>query len=175
MLRKIMHGMLGMTVMLCIIIARQPDEFIIEGRSYIEASPSEVFPYVNNLQLWSKWSPWDKIDPNAKTEFEGAEGGIGAVMKWTGNNNVGEGSLKITEGIINSYVKYTLSFIRPMENTHESDFTLTPSRNGTLVQWSMYGKQNFFGKVLWVLMGESIMRSHIQEGLEKMKKAIEKK
>ena len=40
---------------------------------------------MNDFHKWDAWSPWAKLDPNAKTAFEGPSAGEGAVFAWAGN------------------------------------------------------------------------------------------
>ena len=56
-----------------------------------------MFAQVNDFRNWEAWSPWAKLDPAPKNSFEGAPAGKGAIFKWSGNNEVGEGSMTVTE------------------------------------------------------------------------------
>src|SRR5690242_9600541 len=80
-----------------VVIAMQPSEFRIERSATISAPPEAVFEQVNDFHHWSAWSAWDKIDPKMKRNFEGPPVGDGAIYKWAGNNEVGEGRMTIVE------------------------------------------------------------------------------
>ena len=58
-----------------VVIAGRPDEFVVSRSAAIFAPPEKVFARVNELRKWEDWSPWAKIDPNAKSTFEGAAAG----------------------------------------------------------------------------------------------------
>ena len=44
--------------------ASRPDEFRIERRARINATPDKIFARLNDFKRWSVWSPWEKLDPN---------------------------------------------------------------------------------------------------------------
>src|SRR5262245_17499192 len=118
-----------------VFIASRPSEFKVTRTATINASPESIFPHVNDLHQWDAWSPWAKIDPNAKMTFEGPQSGVGAKMTWSGNNDVGEGSLTIEESTPSSKVRYRLDFVRPFGGTSMSEFTLAPKDGATEVTW----------------------------------------
>ncbi len=56
-------------------VAMQPSTTRIE-RSAIFVGPVETaFAEVNDFHNWQAWSPWAKLDPNAKATFEGPASG----------------------------------------------------------------------------------------------------
>jgi len=50
-------------------VALQPSEYRIARSATIAAPASDVFAQVNDFHKWDAWSPWAKLDPNAKTTF----------------------------------------------------------------------------------------------------------
>src|SRR5690242_5339053 len=97
MLHLILIAIPIVVVLFIILVASRPSEFRVTRSATIAAPPSAVFNHVNDLHRWEAWSPWAKLDPNAKNSFAGPEAGVGAVMAWVGNNKVGEGRMTITE------------------------------------------------------------------------------
>ena len=83
-------------ILLIVVITGQPDEFKVVRSATISAPPERVFPHVNDFHKWEAWSPWAKLDPNAKNSFAGAASGTGAAMSWSGNKKIGEGRMTIT-------------------------------------------------------------------------------
>jgi uncharacterized protein YndB with AHSA1/START domain len=129
-----------------IILAGQPTEFTVARSLKMAAPPEKVFPHVNDLHLWREWSPWAKLDPNAKNSFEGAASGVGAAMAWAGNNQVGIGTMTITESQPSHLVRMRLDFEKPMRATNLAKFTFQPEGGGTVVNWVMSGKSNLMMK-----------------------------
>jgi hypothetical protein len=92
----ILLALVFIAIIFFVIIAGRPEEFVVSRSTKISASPGKVFPHVNDLHKWEAWSPWAKLDPNAKNSFEGADSGAGATMSWSGNKKIGEGRMTIT-------------------------------------------------------------------------------
>src|SRR6185369_8440127 len=97
--------------------AMQPSEFQVERTATIAATPADVFAQVNDLHKWDAWSPWAKLDPNAKIAFEGPDAGQGAAMSWAGNDKVGEGKMTVVESKPNDAVRLKVDFVKPLEGT----------------------------------------------------------
>ena len=69
-------------ILLIVFVAGQPDEFKLVREAKISAPREKIFPHVNDLRAWEAWSPWAKLDPNAKNSFDGPASGVGAAMAW---------------------------------------------------------------------------------------------
>jgi hypothetical protein len=158
-----------------IVIAGQPSEFVLTRSAKIAAPPETIFPYVNNLHNWDAWSPWAKLDPNAKNSFEGAETGVGSAMAWDGNKKIGAGKMTITESRTNESVGFRLEFIRPFKATNTAEFIFKRVGNQTEVVWSMVGKSNFFFKVFGLFMNcDDMAGKDFEKGLASLKAVAEK-
>ena len=131
-----------------IVAAMQPSDFRITRTDKITAPASAVFAQVNDLHKWDAWSPWAKLDPEATNSFEGPASGAGAIMRWAGNNKVGQGSMTIMESRPDEFIQFKLEFLKPFTATNTAEFTFTSENDQTTVTWSMYGKNNFMGKAM---------------------------
>jgi uncharacterized protein YndB with AHSA1/START domain len=166
--------LLAVVALLVGFVAMQPSEFTISRSATIAAPPAEVFPHVNDFHRWQAWSPWAELDPNAKAIFEGPSAGEGAVFKWSGNDEIGEGSMKIIESRPHELIRIRLAFVRPFEDTSNVEFTFQPEDDQTLVTWTMFGRQNFIGKAVCLFMDmETMLGGQFDQGLAKMKAAVE--
>jgi Polyketide cyclase / dehydrase and lipid transport len=83
MLKKILIALAAIVAIFLIVVALQPSEFKVERSATIAAQPAAVFDQVNDFHKWEAWSPWAKLDPNAKVAFEGPPSGTGTIMTWT--------------------------------------------------------------------------------------------
>src|SRR5689334_697501 len=95
---KLMYILIGLAVLavvFVVIVSMRPDDFRVTRSATIPAPLAVVFENVNNLHKWEAWSPWAKMDPSAKTRYEGPPAGVGATFHWDGNNQVGAGSMTI--------------------------------------------------------------------------------
>lgn len=157
-----------------IIVARQPSDFRIARTIQITAQPSAVFNQVNNLRHWDSWSPWAKLDPNAKNSFEGPEFGLGAKMSWVGNSKVGEGSMTIVESRTDDFIRFRLEFLKPFKATNCAEFSFASDGNQTTVTWCMYGTNGFVGKAIGLVMNcEKMVGSQFDQGLNNLKATVE--
>jgi hypothetical protein len=93
MLKKILIAVAAIIAVFLIVVALQPSEFKVERSATISAPPAAVFEQVNDFHKWEAWSPWAKLDPNAKVTFEGPPAGTGTIMTWSGDSQVGEGKM----------------------------------------------------------------------------------
>ncbi len=161
-------------ILLIVFVAGQPDEFKLVREAKISAPREKIFPHVNDLRAWEAWSPWAKLDPNAKNSFEGPASGVGAAMAWSGNNKIGEGRMTITESLGNELVGFRLDFVRPFKATNTAEFVFRPEGHQTRVTWSMAGKSNFFFKIFGLLMNcEQLAGKDFERGLANLKAVVE--
>lgn len=171
----ILVGLLLVVVVLGFLISRQPDTFRVTRTIVTHVQPFAVFSVVSDLQRWNEWSPWAKMDPNAKYEFEGPASGVGAVFKWAGNKNVGEGKMTITETQSPNLVRIKLEFYKPFRATNDVEFTFRPETSGTLVSWSMYGKNTFLSKAMNLVMNcDKMVGGSFEQGLASLRAIVEK-
>src|SRR5258706_10085352 len=161
-------------LLLVIVVAGQPDEFKVSRSANISAPPEKVFPHVNDLHKWEAWSPWARLDPDAKSTFEGAASGTGAAMSWSGNKKIGEGRMGITESRANELIRFKLEFLKPFKATNTAEFTFRPEGNQTVVTWSMFGKANFMSKAVGLFMDcDKMVGGQFEQGLAQMKSVPE--
>lgn len=175
MIVKILAGVAALIALFIVIVALQPADFRYSRSAVMKAPAPIVFAHVNDFRLWSAWSPWAKLDPDAKNTFEGPATGVDSKMSWAGNKNVGEGHMTIVESVPGEKIKMRLDFIKPMTATHTAEWTFQPQEDGqTLVTWSMYGQNNFIGKAMGLVMNcEKMMNGYFDEGLANLKSITE--
>jgi hypothetical protein len=160
---------------LVIVIAMQPSTFHVERSAMMQAPAAAAFAQANDFHNWDAWSPWLDLDPNAKTTYEGPTSGEGATFRWAGNDNVGEGSMKIVESQPHERIAIELGFIKPYQDTALTHFTFQPHGDETNVTWSMDGRHNFMSKAMCLLLFDmdEMIGSKYEEGLANMKKIVE--
>ncbi len=174
MVAKILTGFVAVLAVLVIVIAMQPSDFRIERSAVIAAPSATAFEYVNNLPKWQAWSPFDDADPQMKRIYEGPAAGIGAIYKWSGNNQVGEGSVTITESKPGELVRMRLEFIKPFKGTNNVEFTFKPQGDKTDVTWTMTGQRNFLAKAMGLVMNcEKMVGGEFEKGLSQLSAAAQ--
>jgi hypothetical protein len=171
---KILIGLAIVIGVFLVVVAMQPSQFRVTRSATISAPPSAVFPHVNELRKWDAWSPWAKLDPNAKNTFEGPPAGLGAAMAWEGNKEVGKGRMTITESRPNELVRFKLEFYEPMAATCESEFSFKTEGNQTILSWTMSGKNSFMCKAVGLFMNcDKMVGGQFEQGLSKLKSVVE--
>ncbi|TAL00815.1 MAG: polyketide cyclase [Verrucomicrobia bacterium] len=161
-------------ILLIVVIAGQPDEFNLAREARFSAPPEKIFPHVNDLRAWEAWSPWAKLDPNAKNSFEGPASGVGAAMAWEGNCKIGVGRMTITESKPGELIRFRLEFFKPMQATNIAELAFKSEGNQTVVTWSMSGKNNRISKVMSLFMDcEKMVGPHFEKGLATLKSVSE--
>ena len=155
-------------------VALQPPDFRITRSATISAPADAVFAQVNDLHRWEDWSPWAKLDPAVKNTFEGPASGKGAVFLWSGNNEVGEGRMTITESRPNELIRIKLDFIKPFESTCTTEFSFKPENEKTAVTWTMSGTHGFVEKAFCLFMDmDKMVGGDFEKGLAQLKSVSE--
>ena len=178
MIKKILLGaivVIGLVVVIfCVVVALQPSHYHIERAATVNAPAAIVFNQVNDFHKWDTWSPWAKLDSNMKQSYEGAPAGTGAMYSWTGNNQVGQGRMTITDSKPSELVKIKLEFIKPWTATNLTDFIFAPQGNQTSVKWTMDGDNTFMGKAFGLFMNmDKMVGGDFEKGLAQMKAVTE--
>jgi uncharacterized protein YndB with AHSA1/START domain len=178
MIKKIVLGFAALVVVFLIVVAIQPNEYRIARTAAVAAPPDRVFAQVNDFHNWEAWSPWAKLDPNAKATFEGPRSGEGAVFIWAGNDEVGEGRMTVTQSRPNELIRIKLDFVKPMEGTSDVEFTFKPqgdqTNSMTNVTWAMSGRHTFVSKAICLFMNQDkMLGGYFEKGLASLKTVVE--
>jgi uncharacterized protein YndB with AHSA1/START domain len=176
MLKRVLFAVVAIAAVFAVYVALQPSSFRIERSAIIVAPPAAVFAEVNNFHNWEGWSPWAKLDPNAKATFEGPDAGEGAVFRWDGNEKIGAGSMTVLESKPDERVKVRIDFQKPHVASHTAEFTLKPDGPRTLVTWVMSGEHGYLEKAVSVFANiDALVGGQFEQGLANLKKVAESK
>ena len=176
MLKRILLVIVAVVLAFIGYVALQPSTFSIERSAIVVAPVERVFGEVNDFHNWQQWSPWAKLDPDAKATFEGPASGEGAIFRWAGNEKVGEGSMTVLESRPNEHIKIRLDFVKPWAGTNATDFSFKPDGPRTIVTWTMSGEQGFLQKAICVFMNpDKTVGGQFEKGLANLKQLAEGK
>jgi hypothetical protein len=174
MLKVILLAVVAVVVVFAVIVAMRPSDFRVARSARIAAPPDVVFAQVNDLHKWEAWSPWAKIDPAAKTSYAGPAAGTGASFAWSGNNNLGEGRMTISESRPSDLIRFSLEFLRPFKGNSTAEFTFKPDGNETVVTWAMSGKNHFIAKAIGLFINcDKMVGCQFEKGLADLKGVAE--
>lgn len=178
-MKKILLGIVAVLGLAIVVIlglaATQPDSFEVSRSTVISAPPAVVYSFVEDLHRHGAWSPWDKLDPNMKRTFSGAEHGEGSVYEWSGNDDVGAGRMTIVATRPNEQVDVRLEFLKPFEATNATSWHIAPASDGSKVVWSMSGPNNFVSKIMCVFADmDKMIGKDFEKGLDSLKHVSER-
>lgn len=176
MLRKLLLLAAALMAAFLIYVAVKPAAFHVEREASIAASPEAVFREVNDFHRWQAWSPWAKRDPNAKIEYGGPDAGVGALLKWSGNEEVGVGQMSIVESRPGELVRIKLEFSEPFEGASDVGLAFRPEGTATRVVWSIDGEQGFIERVFCTALGldmDQMIGADYEAGLKNLKAVVE--
>ena len=174
MLRVILIAIVALILVFVGVVAMQPDELKVDRSMTMAAPVEDVFAQVNNFHNWDAWSPWAKLDPDAKVGFEGPDAGAGASFTWAGNSDVGKHKMTIVESKPDELVRARVEMTEPFEDTSMTEFRFEPDGNATDVTWEMSGQHNFLQKAMCLVMnGRKMIGDQLEKGLANMKFVVE--
>ena len=109
-----------------------------------------------------------------KKTYDGASAGTGAIYSWSGNDQVGEGRMTLTESRPSDLIRIKLEFIKPFAATNTTEFSFKPEGNQTVVTWSVFGENNFMAKAFGLLMNmDKMVAGDFEKGLAQLKSVME--
>jgi len=153
----------------------RPDDFTVTRSASIQGAADRVFALIDDFKQWQAWSPWEKKDPAMQRTFGATTHGKGASYAWSGNKEVGKGSMEIIESAAPSRIVIRLDFIEPFASQSQVEFTLTPKGDATEVRWSMQGPVPYFAKIIHLFVDmDRVVGADFETGLANLKAAVER-
>jgi uncharacterized protein YndB with AHSA1/START domain len=165
---------LGLFAALFGYVVTRPDTMRVERKATMRARPEQIFPHINDLQQWSAWSPWERMDPGMKRTYTGPNMGPGAAYEWEGNKKVGAGRMEITDVTPPRQIVIQLEFIRPFESSNRTEFVLEEREGSTEVTWSMEAPNILISKLMGLFVNmDRMIGKDFEAGLGSLRKLVE--
>lgn len=153
--------------------ATRPGTFHVERSATIQAPPEAIYPHLIDFHRWADWSPYEKMDPEMKKTYGGADAGPGATYGWEGRKS-GAGRMEITQAHPHSRIAIALDFTKPFRASHTAEFTLQPQGGATRVTWGMDGRNPFASKLFGVFVNlDHMIGKDFEAGLANLKALAE--
>jgi hypothetical protein len=170
MLTYILLTIVAVIAAILIYAAMKPNTFSVSRSADIQAPPSRIFPFVNDLADHEKWSPFAR-DPKVNNHIGNPSSGTGARNDFDGSC---AGTLSITDSRPASKVVMRLQMTKPMKCDNQIEFSFVPQGNSTNVTWAMSGAQPYLGKLMSVFINcEKMCGKQFEQGLADLKKLAE--
>ena len=148
--------------------------YTVTRTTTIDAPPERVHALVDDFHEWTKWSPWEDLDPALRRTYSGADAGVGAVYAWEGNKKAGRGDMRITADTPEQ-VDVALHFEKPFPSRSRIELALTPAwGTSTHVEWRMHGELSGVMKLFSVVKSmDSLVGPDFEKGLARLKRVAE--
>lgn len=171
---KVIGGIIGALIAVFLIMGLVlPKEMVVERSVTIDAPATQVFPHILHLEKMDAWSPWNKMDPNMEKSYEGQDGTVGAIARWSGNKDVGVGYQKITAIDPGKQVELDLVFEEPWESQADIYLQLEEAE-GTKVSWGFKTETPIPDNIMMAVMGmRKALSQDFDDGLGMLKEIVE--
>jgi hypothetical protein len=146
----------------------------VERSITVNAPSHRVHGLIDDLHSWTRWSPWEDLDPELQRLYSGPDEGVGAHYAWEGNRKAGKGEMEIT-GSAPETIDITINFIKPFKATSTTRFSLEPSGPGaTRVLWELWGEQRgLMNLIARVYSMDRMIGPDFEKGLARLKAVAE--
>jgi Polyketide cyclase / dehydrase and lipid transport len=156
-------------------VSRKPDDFSISRQININATPSNIFPWINNLQNMNQWNPWAGQDPKSTIAYVGPEEGPGAIYTWSGGKQ-GAGKFTILDVREPNELNCRLEMIKPFAADNKVNYSIKDGNGTTVVIWAMSGKNAFIHKLMQTFFSmDNMVGKEFEKGLSALKLLVEQK
>jgi hypothetical protein len=168
-------GIMGVIALAFIISLFFPRTYRIERSTVINRPLYESYAYMNNINNWADWSPWNNsIDSSMKSFYSPNTIGIGATHYFRGDL-VGLGRFRISSGVLNEMIHYDLS-INDGTMHSEATFYFRNVGGKTHLMWVDSGDVGMNPIYRYMLPSKiSGTEQAFEEGLIMIKRAAESK
>jgi len=172
-LKILLYIFLSIAALLVVLGLFARHNYHIERSLEIKAPRALVLEQVQYFKNFQKWSPWGSLDPHMKSSIEGEDGTVGAVYKWSGNKDVGEGQQTI-KSISPERVDMEVKFTKPWESSAPTFFKLEDMGEKTKVSWGfdMYIGFPWNGLAMFTDVDAGVGKDYAR-GLDNLKKVCE--
>ena len=171
-MKKVLYVIIGLVVGYFVLCLFGPKEISVERSIVVNADPALVKTQIGDLKFFQeKWSPWSEKDPNMKVTYMGEMGKTGSGYSWTGNKEVGSGTMVVTSTEGDSVIQ-KLSF----EGMGDSRtfYAVKPENNASKITWGISFDVGFMGRAMMLFMNmDKMMGADFEKGLTKFKTEIE--
>lgn len=170
-LKAILLGLGGLVALFFLVGLFLPKHTHIERSVLIDAPVAEVYPLVNDLPSWERWSPWHAMEPTAEWTFSSPASGTGAWYTWRGEE-IGAGKMTIDEAVANRRIDASMEF-EGMGGA-EADFTFeSPTPAQTKVTWAFDSDHDSIFSRYFGILTDRMLGPSYEEGLAKLKAVAE--
>jgi hypothetical protein len=174
-LKRVLVGFVAFVAVLLGIGLLLPREVRVERSTTIDAPVGVVFPLVNDLRAWERWTPWGKDrDSSIELTYGDRPSGKGAWFAWT-SEDLGAGKLEIVDSRPNQSIDMLLSLTDDASEPADCGFTFDAVGGKTKVTWHFDADMGVWppGRYFGLFMDRLLGRDY-ENGLAKLKTVAER-
>jgi hypothetical protein len=169
MLLPILFGFISFILLLVIVGLVSAKTVYVQQTAILSTNSTTAFDSVADFQQFVKWNAWSAKDPNMQQTFAGTPKTVGHTYQWSGNKNVGTGSMEILAIDEQQNCTIALNFGPRGGATCGFDFEELTAEETKITWWykSEVGK-NPFSRVFGMMM-ERFITKDFSKGLANLK------
>ena len=169
----VVYVIIGLVALILLVAAMMPKSYLIEKTMIIKANPSRVMDKVGDLNSYSEWNPWQKMEPTAKATITGTPKTPGHKYAWEGTK-IGVGSLTLNS-MDAKHIHFLLEFLKPWKSNAKDNwlFEAWGDGNETKVTWQNSGELPWPMARLMSPMINKNLNHQFEVGLGNLKKLCE--
>jgi hypothetical protein len=166
----IILAVVAIVVLFVVVAATRPAAYLVERKREIAAPADVVFGAVNDVERFAGVVVLFGAPLTQEKKLDGAS------CSWSGDKDIGKGSMKLTEVVANEKVGVELELFEPMHTIANHALSIASAPNGSIVTWSMSGKHNFAGKAAGMLMNmDKALGADLEKGLARLQNLVEQR
>lgn len=147
--------------------------YTVTREAIVHAPADVIHDLVADFHEWTRWSPWEGLDPEMQRTYSGPDSGVGAGYAWEGNRKAGKGTMRIV-GDDPHRVDIALAFEKPFPSTSQVAFVLTPEEGETHVEWAMTGEMSTPMRLFALVKPmDELIGPDLEKGLARLKEVAE--
>lgn len=155
-----------------IVIIELPSEVYVERSVSVDASPSRVYNYLEDLRNFQEWAYWAEIDPNTIYTYTGPSKGVGSTLDWhSEHRGMGFGSWWIISATPHSQIICKIQ-LREFAKPAIVEFNLSEEAGLTKISWTFETDFHGYWKFFVPMMDDELGPAY-EKGLAKIKNNLE--
>lgn len=168
MLLPILFGFISFILLLIIVGLVSAKTVYVQQTAILSTTSATAFDSVADFNQFVKWNAWSAKDPNMQQTFSGTPKTVGHAYQWSGNKNVGTGSMEILNIKEDLGIEMALNFGPRGGSTCGFDFEAL-AENQTKITWWFKSEvgSNPFRRVFGLMM-ERFITKDFGQGLKNL-------